>query len=410
MLNSKVIEFKKDSIIFVTGGIPNTKFYKILFGSVEEHIYGIHSMVNTYNENDIIGIVSAVIGEPYYSTIIAKTNVTLLEIDISTLDSLDNSIVSDSVYTELIEFLDIWFNKYFDELSYKLHIDHYIEKDALKIAKIYEENGHKYTALKMYKQMKDMFPNENTDLFNRKIEELDIDESLYNPSNDICNYLEINDKNLPVPNVDLCVCKPGCCVYSELENSNNIYILKSGTVGIYNIFNDKIVTRMIAEKGSIIGYRTILGKEYLKTTGIVLEDAQIQIVRKDVFYDLTINNNIVKYHLIKVICRRIYNAITKLYVLNIKSIISKIYNLLYALVKTELLFNTNNDIKYVKLEYKVDDISSMLGIFDSDRVKIELENDKIILIDKTDKIVITDLEKFYQKYEKLKRLDNDKLL
>ena len=123
MLNSKVIEFKKDSIIFVTGGIPNTKFYKILFGSVEEHIYGIHSMVNTYNENDIIGIVSAVIGEPYYSTIIAKTNVTLLEIDISTLDSLDNSIVSDSVYTELIEFLDIWFNKYFDELSYKLHIE-----------------------------------------------------------------------------------------------------------------------------------------------------------------------------------------------------------------------------------------------------------------------------------------------
>ncbi|MBW5388900.1 cyclic nucleotide-binding domain-containing protein, partial [Brachyspira hampsonii] len=371
MINFNVLEFKKDSAIFVAGENARDVFYIIKEGVVVDKNYVIENTNFEFTSGDIIGIVPAILSEPYYSTAIAETDVQLVEIHASDIYNIEDTKIIEKIYKHLIKFMEIWLGKYFYKLSESLNIESYKEDDAFEIANIYNNNGYKSAALYMYKKIIEMFPNEDHTEINNKINEI---ENNY----DIKPPLEI-DHNLKEY-------KSGTCIFSELESKTNLYVIRDGKVGVYSVFNGKIITRIIFKSGNIIGYKPIFGNKLLLTTCIVLEDTILQTINKEDFLKLASNNTKLQYHLVNIMARRTYNTIIKSYSITIKSSVGKFYSMVYSFVKTELLFDKNID--FLELSYTIKDICTMVGIENTNYIKSEMNKNKVILFSSDERIII----------------------
>ena len=285
--------------------------------------------------------------------------------------------------------MEIWLGKYFYKLSESLNIGSYKENDALEIANIYNDNGYKSAALYMksaalymYKKIIEMFPNEDHTVINEKINEIESSYKIKPP-------LEINS--------NLQEYKKGTCIFSELENNTDLYVIRDGKVGVYSVFDGRIITRIIFKSGNIIGYKPILGNKLLLTTCIVLEDTILQIVNKEDFLRLASNNTKLQYHLVNIMARRTYNTIIKSYSITIKNPIGKFYSMVYSFVKTELLFDKNID--FIELPYTLHDICTMVGIENIDYIKSEMNKIKVILLSGNEKIIIPNIQNFFKEYD-----------
>ena len=319
MIDFNVVKFKKDSAIFVAGENAREVFYIIKEGVVIDKNYVVENTNFEFTSGDIIGIVPAILLEPYYSTAIAVTDVQLVEIHAKDIYNIEDIKIIEKIYQYLIKFMEIWLGKYFYKLSESLNIGSYKENDALEIANIYNDNGYKSAALYMYKKIIEMFPNEDHTVINEKINEIESSYKIKPP-------LEINS--------NLQEYKKGTCIFSELENNTDLYVIRDGKVGVYSVFDGRIITRIIFKSGNIIGYKPILGNKLLLTTCIVLEDTILQIVNKEDFLRLASNNTKLQYHLVNIMARRTYNTIIKSYSITIKNPIGKFYSMVYSFVKT----------------------------------------------------------------------------
>ena len=390
MIDFNIVEFKKDSAIFVAGENAREVFYIIKEGTVIDKNYVVENTNFEFISGDIIGIVPAILSEPYYSTAIAVTDVQLIEIYTKDIYNIEDAIIIEKIYKYLIKFMEIWLGKYFHKLSESLNIESYKENNALEIANIYNDNGYKSAALYMYKKIIEIFPNEDHTEINEKINEI---ESSYN----IKPPLEINS--------NLYEYKAGTCIFSELENNTNLYVIRDGKVGVYSVFDGKIITRIIFKSGNIIGYKPILGNKLLLTTCIVQEDTILQIVNKEDFLRLASNNTKLQYHLVNIMARRTYNTIIKSYSITIKNPIGKFYSMVYSFVKTELLFDKNVD--FIELPYTIYDICTMVGIENTNYIKTEINKTKVILFSSNEKIVIPNIQNFFKEYNMYRKRNSN---
>ncbi|WP_300756874.1 cyclic nucleotide-binding domain-containing protein [uncultured Brachyspira sp.] len=381
MIDFNVVEFKKDSAVFVAGENSKDVFYIIKEGTIIDKNYVIENTNFEFTRGEIIGIVPAILSEPYYSTAIAATNAVLIEIHIKDIYAIEDTKIIESIYKHLIKFMEIWLGKYFYKLAETLNIGSYKENNAFEIAEIYEKNGLKSAALYMYKKIIEMFPDKDHSEVNNKISSIEKDEKIEAPlqiSNNLFEY------------------KAGSCIFSELESNTELYVIRDGKVGVYSVFDGRLITRIIFTSGNIIGYKPILGNKFLLTTCIVLEDTVLQIVNKEDFLKLASTNTKLQYHLVNIMARRIYNTVIKSYSISIKSRVGKFYNMIYSFTKTALLFDKNAD--FLELPYTANDICAMVGIENTDYIKSEMNKTKVILFSREDKIIIPNIQNFFNEY------------
>ncbi|WP_157153495.1 cyclic nucleotide-binding domain-containing protein [Brachyspira murdochii] len=381
MIDFNVVEFKKDSAVFVAGENSGDVFYIIKEGTIIDKNYVIENTNFEFTRGDIIGIVPAILSEPYYSTAIAVTDATLIEIHIKDIYNIEDSKIIESIYKHLIKFMEIWLGKYFHKLAETLNIENYRENNAFEIAEIYEKNGFKSAALYMYKKIIEMFPDKDHSEVNNKILSIERNEKIEAP-------LQINN--------NLFEYKSGSCIFSELESNTELYVIRDGKVGVYSVFDGRLITRIIFQSGNIIGYKPILGNKFLLTTCIVLEDTVLQIVNKEDFLKLASTNTKLQYHLVNIMARRIYNTVIKSYSISIKSRVGKFYNMIYSFAKTALLFDKNAE--FLELPYTANDICAMVGIESVDYIKSEMNKTKVILFSREDKIIIPNVQNFFNEY------------
>ena len=74
----------------------------------------------------------------------------------------------------------------------------------------------------------------------------------------------------------------------------------------------------------------------------------------------------------------------------------KFYNIIYSFTKTALLFDKNAD--FLELPYTANDICAMVGIENTDYIKSEMNKTKIILFSKEGKIIIPNVQNFFNEY------------
>ncbi len=382
MTNFNIIEFKKDSAIYVAGQNPQDVFYIIKEGTVIDKNYVIENTNFEFTVGDILGLVSGILREPYYSTAIAADDVKLIEIKVNDIYNIEDTKIIENIYKYLVKFMEIWLGKYFHKLAESLNITSYKENDAFEIAKVYEESGYTPAALYMYKKIIEMFPNDEHKEISNRILEIEKKENIEPP-------LQIN--------YNLYEYRKGSCIFSELESNTSLYVIRDGKVGVYSVFDGRLITRIIFDSGNIIGYKPILGNKLLLTTCIILEDTVLQVVNKEDFLKLALNNSKIEYHLVNIMSRRIYNTVIKTYSISIKSVVGKFYSMVYSLAKTELLFK--NDKEFLELPYTAHDICGMVGIENRDYVKNEVQKTNVMVFSRTGKIIIPNLEKFFEEYE-----------
>lgn len=226
---------------------------------------------------------NAVLNEPYFSTVKALEDVEVLELNINEIEKIDNLNLINKIYDYIIINIERWLNRYY----YLLHKENKIynnKNNLLEMLKIYFKSGYEDAVYKTYKKYIELYPEKNTD--NEEINDL---LKKIKPAEEP----EKIDKNIYKY-------KKGFCLYTELQGTDNLYMIKHGQVGIYNIFDSKLVTRRILSTNDIVnGYKPITKSKSLSTTAIVLQDSIIELIKKEdamnlVQYDKTLRLYYVK--------------------------------------------------------------------------------------------------------------------
>ena len=235
------IKFNKDDIIIKSGEKPLNYFYIILKGKTICYNDFYKSYKYNNEKGSILGLVSSIIDEPYFSTIEAAEETEVIKIKTDNIININNEELLNKIYDYLYLVLETWLSKYYTILA-KNKVDLYNKDDILTMIKIYKDNGYTDVVHKMASKYLHMFP-DNNDTYEIK---------------KILNEIEAAEKPEHI-NRTTFKFKKGYCLYSEIDSSNHIYIIMSGKVGIYSILNEKQTIRTVYSNGYIInGYPLLL--------------------------------------------------------------------------------------------------------------------------------------------------------
>lgn len=374
------IKFKQKDLILKSGDKTENYFYIITEGKVLSY-NNFYEQYKLYSKKGaIIGLISAVIREPYFETIEAVEDTEVIKINIDSIVNINNKTLINKIYKHLYLVLETWLSKYYTILA-KNKVDLYNKDSILIIANIYLNNGFQDVAYKIYRDYIQLFP-ENKDIEEAKKLLKDI-KPIEEP--------QLIDKNVYK-------FKKGYCLYSELNTSDLIYMVKSGKVAIYSIVNSKQTMRIIYSSNYFInGYRPILEYAPLFTTAIVLEDSVMEIMNKEeLLAKLDMDKNL-RINLIKIISTKINNAVLKIKAINAKDIKSKLIIIIYSIIKIEQLFNESTSMT---LPYNIDNIINILNLeIDLNEIHTELKTIKYIKYDKNSNTIdVTNTIKYIKEY------------
>ncbi|CRF32297.1 cAMP-binding protein [Brachyspira suanatina] len=375
-----ILNFKKSSIIFIKNQSPKNSFYIITKGKAIS--YGTLESNVEFNKGDILGLVNVVLNEPYFYNMKALEDMEVIELTLDEIINTKNKDLTIKIYEYLNSSLETWLGRYYLLISEsKEIIKGKTQEEILNMAQVYSKNGFDHAAYKLYNEYIKRFPNDN--------------ENIDDVKNKLSNINPIEEPLAKKENVFHY--KKGYCLYTELEGSDKLYLIKSGKIGIYNIVNLKQITRSIYSKNSIIdGYNPILEYQPLSTSAIILEDSVIKVLKKEELLNVIENDNSIKLYYIKMLSMKIRNTILKIIAINTDDMLAKILITLYYIVKTETL---PNNIDHIDLPYNINDIKTMLNIRDNEIIKKELNKIKTISISDNNYINITNIKGFIMEYK-----------
>ncbi|MEI0491585.1 cyclic nucleotide-binding domain-containing protein [Brachyspira intermedia] len=374
------ITIKKSTIIFQYKEPAKDYFYIILKGKVTAYNVFYENYDIHYKEGDIIGLISSIINEPYYSTIESTEDIEVLKIYVKDLPKVDNYKLIDKISNYLSSIFETWLSKYYSLIT-KNKVNLYNKEDIFTMANIYKNRGFTDASYKICNGCLKLFK-----------DDIHINEA---------KKLIINTRPIEKPiriEENVYSVKKGYCLYSEIEPSNYIYIIRSGKVGIYSVIDSKAVVRSIYSSNYIINYyKPVLDYKPLLTTAIVLEDSVIEIIQKDLIENIINKDNKFINNYIKATASKINNTILKIKALSAKELNEKLIILIYSFIKMETLFEKN---KYIRLYYSIDDIKNILNIDTPNNEIFQiLEQIKHIRIDKSENITINNYENFFREYK-----------
>lgn len=376
----KLVKYNKGTVIFKSGEKAEDYFYIISRGKILSYNNFCDNYTITYNEGGIIGIIQAITGEPYYSTSETAEDCELWQIKIENISRLNNKHLINKISNYLSFILENWLSKYYSIIT-KNKIDLYNKEDIITMASIYKDSGFEDASYKLCRAYLNLFE-----------EDTNIDKV-----KDFIKFLNPAKKPEYIKK-DLLKITKGYCIYSELEISNNIYYIKSGKLGVYNIMNGKYVTRAVYPAGYIInGYSPVLEYKPLLTTVIALEDSVIEIINQDELIKTLYSNVELRIKFIKMTSIKVISTVLKIKAVNKENIRYKLILIIYSILKIETLFTMQ---KCINLIYKIDDIKNMINL-DAENKKIysELEKIKYIKLDTFNNITVIDTENYLKEYE-----------
>lgn len=380
MINNVIERFDKSSILFNNGESPKDFFYIITKGHVVSYNDYYEHYKMCLKEGSIIGLVSAIMQEPYYLTTEALEEVEVLKISIDNIIHVGNKELVTRVSNYLSYVLETWLSKYYS-LVIKNKVDLYNKEDILIMASIYKDNGFIDASYKICCKYIELFEDdcniEKTKQFLKYLKPMKEPELIEN------NTYKI---------------KKGYCLYTEIDASNYVYLVKSGRIGIYNIINKKQTVRLIYPEGYIInGYPPSLEYKPLLTTAVAIEDSVIEILTKEQLIEMSNKSEQLRAAIVLITSVKVNNAILKIKAVKEKELKNKLIIIIYSIIKIETLFKEHESIK---LPYKIRDIIDMIDLnCDIKKIYSEFDNIKYVELDTFKNIIVTSTKDFLEEYE-----------
>ena len=378
MNDYKTLKFPKSSLIYEEGNYPNDAFYIITKGKVVSYANNSDKYNNEYNAGIIIGLVNLSINEPYFVNMEAVEDVEVLELHMSDIRNITNSDLIKKIYNYLTLTLETWLSKYYINLV-KNKVDLYYKESLFTMADIYKENGFNDVAYKLYSEYIEDFSYDDINVEKAKKE-----------------IEKITPVGKPVKFLDnVYLYKKGSCIYTENRQSNHLYIIMSGKVGVYNILNGKLLIREIYTKNYILsGYPSNLEYKPLATTAIALEDSYIKLLSREDFLEMTIKDSQLRTYNIKMMSIKVVNTLLKIRAMEEKNVTLKLFIIISSILKIEILFEEANSII---LSHTVEDIINSINL-ETENIFNEFKKINSIEIIKNKYISVTNIDNFFREY------------
>lgn len=92
-------------------------------------------------------------------------------------------------------------------------------------------------------------------------------------------------------------------VYNEGDKADGVYVVCCGRVKMYKSFNGsgQILTS-IKKPGSIFGYEAICKEYHYSCDAITMGNTNLNFIKKEYFLDMLLNDNVLMFRMIKILC------------------------------------------------------------------------------------------------------------
>jgi CRP/FNR family transcriptional regulator, polysaccharide utilization system transcription regulator len=176
--------------------------------------------------------------------------------------------------------------------------------------------------------------------------------------NQIFRYLTKDEMNLLSFEKGCNFYKRGSVIYHERNRISGIYCVNKGVVKLVKTGIDgreKIIR--FAQKGDIIGYRSIISQELACTTAKVIEDAILCFVPSNLFFDLVKGNTDFSMEVLKLSLKELGEA--NKFILDIaqKTVRERLAEILIILKDTFEL----DDQQYLKVSLTREELANLVG-------------------------------------------------
>lgn len=382
MGTNKIIKIPKDYFLYEEGNYPKDSFFIIIKGKVKAYSIGSKNFNEEYNEGVIIGLFNLLTNEPYFMTMQTMDYTELLELKLYDIDNLTNNDLINKIYFYFKNTLETWLSRYYILLA-KNKLDLYYKENMFTMANIYNQNNLYGISYKLYREYIRDFS-----------QEADIEKA------------KIELKKLPAyiePKIftnNIVLYKKGSCIYTEVNPTNQLYIIIHGKIGIYNIINGNLLLRDIYNKNYILdGYIPKLEYKPLFTSAVALEDSYVKKMYIEDFIYMMIKNRGLRLHNIKMMSAKIINAILKIKAIEEKDFNLKIFIIISAIIKSEILFEEYDTIT---LSCNIYDIKNFINI-PIDHLKKVMQNIKSLELINNKYIKILNIDNFFDEYYEYKK-------
>ncbi len=151
--------------------------------------------------------------------------------------------------------------------------------------------------------------------------------------------------------------QPGQIIFSEYEPGDNFYFILSGTVRITKIVSDKEKTLDTMGAGDIFGEMAILESQPRSATIIAEDEVRVLEFNRANFEILLQSNPQMALKLLKIFCKRIYDAKRQLMVLTLKDIEDRVADV-FLLMAEKKGIHTDERLS-VPLKVSTEEIANM---------------------------------------------------
>ena len=171
--------------------------------------------------------------------------------------------------------------------------------------------------------------------------------------------------------------KRGNVIYQERNRISGVYCISQGIVKLVKTGIDgrEQIIRF-AQKGDIIGYRSILSQEHACTTAKVIEDAVLCFIPSSLFMNLVKENSDFSMHIMKLSLKELGEA--NKYILDIaqKTVRERLAEILILLMDT---FNLDDEL-YLKVSLTREELANIVGTATESVIRLlsEFKTDKYI--------------------------------
>ena len=152
--------------------------------------------------------------------------------------------------------------------------------------------------------------------------------------------------------------KRGSIIYQERNRISGIYCVNKGIVKLVKTGIDgreKIIR--FAQKGDIIGYRSIISQELACTTAKVIDDAVLCFIPSNLFFDLVKGNNEFSMEILKLSLRELGEANKFIIDIAQKTVRERLAEVLIILKETFDLDEQN----YLKVSLTREELANLVG-------------------------------------------------
>ncbi len=201
--------------------------------------------------------------------------------------------------------------------------------------------------------------------------------------------------------------KEGDIIFCEFEPGGTFYLIKKGKVKISKISEKHEKTLDIMGEGSIFGEMAIIEQAPRSASAIAETNVVLMEFTKENFKEVLSTNPQLLVNLIRIVCRRIFEAKRRLSVLEIKDNEGKIIDAILMLAENVLRRNPDlaEEEKYISIQAGINDIAHWCGLDETSTRSIMLNMERQEKIEtKPGMIIIKDLQDLHRMIERKRKM------